>query len=48
MSRYGESSTVSGTGMSRSAHSACSARVVLRRWWRTVSAVRVSGRVARA
>ena len=47
ISRYGESITVSGTGISRRSHSACSARVSLSSTL-TVTAVSVSGRVARA
>ena len=47
ISRYGDSSTVSGTGSPRRSHSSCSARVSSSSTL-TVSAVSVSGRVARA
>jgi hypothetical protein len=47
ISRYGESRTVSGTGISRRSHCSCSARDSSGST-DTVSAVRSCGRVARA
>ena len=47
MSRYGESRTVSGTGIPRSAQPACSARASSTDA-ATVTAASVSGRLARA